>query len=49
MMGTVVLSMLLGWFGAVAVLTIFSRGGDDVLAEEPANSTTGAPRLAPEE
>lgn len=49
MMGTVVLSMLLGWFGAVAVLTLFSRGGEDVLAEEPVSRTTGAPRLAPEE
>ncbi len=48
MMGTVVLSMLLGWFGAVAILTLFSRGGEDALAEEPVR-TTGAPRLAPDE
>jgi len=29
MMGTIVLSMLLGWFGAVAVLTVWAgRAGD---------------------
>lgn len=48
MMGTIVLSMLLSWFGAVAVLTIFSQGSDEPVAEESA-SVTGAPHPAADE
>lgn len=47
MMGVIVLSMLLGWFGVVAGLTIWSGSGDE-RAEESA-SVTGAPRLAADE
>ena len=42
MMGAIVLSMLLGWFGIVAGLTIWSGGGEETVAEESAR-TTGAP------
>jgi hypothetical protein len=48
MMGTIVLTMLLSWFGVVAVLTLLSPSGEEGLAEESAR-VTGAPPLAPEE
>lgn len=48
MMGTIVLTMLLSWFGVVAVLTLFSPSGEEGLAEESV-SVTGAPHLAPDE
>lgn len=48
MMGTIVLSMLLGWFGLVAALTIWSGGNDETAAEKPTR-ITGAPQLASDE
>ncbi len=36
MMGTIVLSMLLGWFGIVTALMIFSGGREEAAVEEPA-------------
>ena len=48
MMGTIVLSMLLSWFGAVTVLTLLSPNGDEALAEESA-SVTGVSHLASDE
>lgn len=48
MMGAIVLSMLLGWFGVVAALTIWSGSGDEHTTEESV-SATGAPRIAPDE
>ncbi len=48
MMGTIVLTMLLSWFGVVAVLTLLSPGGEDALAEESA-SVAGGPHRAPDE
>jgi hypothetical protein len=46
MMGAIVLSMLLGWFGAVAVLTVLSGGNEDAAVAEESARTAGAPRLA---
>jgi hypothetical protein len=42
MMGTIVLSMLLGWFGVVAILTLLSGKRKDPLAEESV-AVTSAP------
>lgn len=36
MMGAIVLSMLLGWFGVVAILTLLSGRRKEPLAEESA-------------
>ena len=36
MMGTIVLSMLLGWFGIVTALMIFSGGREEAVVEESA-------------
>lgn len=41
MMGAIVLSMLLGWFGIVAGLTIWSGGGEETIIEESARTTGG--------
>lgn len=48
MMGTIVLTMLLSWFGVVAGLTIFSHGGEETLVEDPA-SVANIPHRAPDE
>lgn len=40
MMGTIVLSMLLGWFGVIAVLTVFSGKSEEPRADEPAAVTS---------
>lgn len=48
MMGTIVLSMLLGWLAVVVALTFLSRESDDTLAESAVEETvrvTGAPLL----
>ncbi len=47
MMGTIVLSMLLGWLGAVVVLTIWSgRTGDAAEAMEGIDARDGREALA---
>jgi hypothetical protein len=46
MMGTIVLTMLLGWFCAVMALAIWSRDGEHAVKEiavEEAARVTGAP------
>jgi hypothetical protein len=48
MMGVIVLSMLLSWFGVVAALTIWSGRSEERMSEEPTR-TTGAPQLASDE
>jgi hypothetical protein len=48
MMGTIVLSMLLGWFGVVAILTLLSGRQRDPLAEESAAVASAQPG-APDE
>ncbi len=52
MMGTIVLSMLLGWLGVVVALTFLSRESDEPLAEpavEDPVRVTGAPLLTGED
>ncbi len=44
MMGAIVLSMLLCWFGVVTALMIWSDGGEERVAEERVR-VTGAPRI----
>jgi hypothetical protein len=48
MMGTIVLSMLLGWFGAIAVLTVFSGKSEEPRAED-STTVAAAPQGASEE
>ncbi len=48
MMGTIVLSMLLGWFGVIAILTVFSGKSEEARAEESA-TVAGAPQGAVDE
>lgn len=38
MIGMIVLSMLLAWFGVVALLILASRDAEKVIAEEPARA-----------
>lgn len=45
MMGVIVLSMLLCWFGAVTALMILSGGSEERVAEESVR-ITGAPRVS---
>jgi hypothetical protein len=48
MMGVIVLSMLLGWFGVVTALMVLSGNGEERVAEETARMT-GASRMAVDE
>lgn len=52
MMGTIVLSMLLGWLGVVVALTFLSRESDESHTEPAVEDTvrvTGAPLLTGED